>query len=448
MADTPFHHTLTVKTEICRGCTHCMKRCPTGAIRILGGKAQVDPERCIDCGQCMGVCPHHAILIEQSNFDQIFNFRIRVAIIPSLFFGQFEDYISDVQIIHALHQIGFTHVHIAEFGVDILKTLGNKISVYADEKPVISSYCPAVVRLIQIRYPSLLRNINLMRTPAQITALFARLEIEESGGKANETGVFYITPCAAKYAQIRTPQSATSGLIQGGLNLDSVYNHVQSYMAKHKKESQSAFIDPKQLPPVSSSASLWSLNKGESSSMPGRILAVDEVHNVIEFLELVEEDKQQNLDFLELRACATGCTGGILNPRNRFLATERIRHRAGTLSNELDNATKERILKLADRMIHNLKVERIEAKNSLKLDDDLSLALQKMEKAKKIREVLPGIDCGLCGSPSCMALAEDIARSKASIRQCAVLKLKDPKGLNTLARIWGEIIPTEKSDGF
>jgi len=446
MADTPFHHTLTVKTEICKGCTHCMKRCPTGAIRILGGKAHVDPERCIDCGQCMSVCPHHAIVIEQSNFDQIFNFRNRVAIIPSLFYGQFEDHISDVEIIHALHQIGFTHIHIAEFGVDILRTLGNRIAVYADEKPVISSYCPAVVRLIQIRYPSLLRNINLMRTPAQITALFARLEIEGSGGKSNETGVFYITPCAAKYAQIRTPQSATSGLIQGGLNLDSVYNHVLSYMTKHKKESQSAVIDPKRLPPVSSAASLWSLNKGESTSMPGRTLAVDEVHNVIEFLELVEEDKQQNLDFLELRACATGCTGGILNPRNRFLATERIRHRAGTLSNELDSSTKERILKLADRMIYNLKVDRIEAKNSLKLDNDLGLALQKMEKAKKIREVLPGIDCGLCGSPSCMALAEDIARSQASIRQCAVLKLKDPRGLNTLARIWGEIISTDKNE--
>jgi len=35
-------------------------------------------------------------------------------------------------------------------------------------------------------------------------------------------------------------------------------------------------------------------------------------------------------------------------------------------------------------------------------------------------------------------LAEDIAKSKASIRQCAVLKLKSAKDLNSLARIWGE----------
>jgi Na+-translocating ferredoxin:NAD+ oxidoreductase RNF subunit RnfB len=40
------------------------------------------------------------------------------------------------------------------------------------------------------------------------------------------------------------------------------------------------------------------------------------------------------------------------------------------------------------------------------------------------------------GSPSCKALAEDIAKSQASIRQCVVLKLKSAKDLNSLARIW------------
>ncbi|MHC1693034.1 MAG: [Fe-Fe] hydrogenase large subunit C-terminal domain-containing protein [Sphaerochaetaceae bacterium] len=445
MPDIPFHHTLAIRTDICQGCTHCMKRCPSGAIRISGGKAHVSPERCIDCGQCMNVCPHHAIKIEESDFEQIFQYKYRVAIVPAVFFGQFEDTITDGQIIQALGRIGFTHIHFSEFGVDILRTLGNKISVYADDRPVISSYCPAVIRLIQIRYPGLLKNINLMRTPAQITALYARLEIEKEGGSPQETGVFYISPCAAKYAQIKTPNSATSGLIQGGLNLDSVFNLVQSNLTKNKgmKVPDTSAI---KIPPITSGSAVWCLTKGESSSMPGRTLAVDEVHNVIEFLEMVEEDKQQNLDFLELRACATGCTGGVLTTRNRFLATERIKHRAIGLPADLDAQTKKHILELSDRLIHNLKVDRLEAKHSLRLDQDVSLAIQKMEKARRILEVLPGIDCGLCGSPSCSALAEDIARSVASIRQCAVLKLKDPNGLNTLARIWGEKIPADKSD--
>jgi len=440
--DEPFHHTLTIRKDLCQGCTHCMKRCPTEAIRIIGGKAHVDPERCIDCGQCMGVCPHNAIVIEQSDFQQIFQFQYRIAIIPTLLIGQFEDSITELEMIDALHAIGFTHIHYAEFGVDILKTLGNKISVYADAHPVVSSYCPAVVRLIQLRYPSLLPNVNLMRTPAQIAALYARVKLIDQGIPSQEIGVFYVTPCAAKYAQIMTPGSATSGLIQGGLNLDSVFNLMQSYFAqrpRHYKVSPTKW----EIPIITGPAFLWSLTKGESAMMQGRTLSIDEVHNVIEFLELVEDERHENLDFLELRACDTGCTGGVLTPRNRFLATERIKHHAATLPKILDETHRAQILALSDKLIHNLKIDRIVAKHSLQLDQDVTVAIKKLEQVKRITAALPGIDCGLCGSPTCRALAEDIARGNASIRRCVVLKVTDPKGLNHLAKIWGEAVQKE-----
>src|SRR5690554_3059702 len=125
MSNPPFHHTLRIKEDLCQGCTHCMKICPTEAIRIRGGKAHVDFQICIDCGQCMSVCPHNAIVIEQDDFQQIFSFNSRVAIVPTLMIGQFEEDVSESDIIEALHHIGFTHVYWAEFGVDILKTLGS-----------------------------------------------------------------------------------------------------------------------------------------------------------------------------------------------------------------------------------------------------------------------------------------------------------------------------------
>ena len=102
--------------------------------------------------------------------------------------------------------------------------------------------------------------------------------------------------------------------------------------------------------------------------------------------------------------------------------------------------TKAEIIKLEEKLIRNLKNERITAKNSLHLAEDVSGALHKMEKVKRILEVLPGIDCGLCGCPTCRTLAEDIARGNASIRRCIVLKVKDPAGLNHLAKVWGEAL--------
>ncbi|MDX9809483.1 MAG: 4Fe-4S binding protein [Spirochaetales bacterium] len=432
-----FHHTLKISRELCRGCTHCMKRCPTQAIRIIGGKAHVDSERCIDCGQCMIACPYHAIVIEQSDFEHIYHYQHRIAIVPSLFFAQFDDTVACKDIIQAIRRIGFTDVYIAEFGIDILKALAGRVNVYADENPVISAYCPAVVRLIQIKYPSLLKHINLIRNPAQITALFLRYELEDQNIDPNEIGMFYVTPCAAKYAQILSPSAVSDGIIQGIINLNSLYNLVKTQLAK-LSQNKHRLDDFHELPPISSASLVWVLAKGESEANSGRTLAIDEIHNVIEFLDLVEQEDQKNLDFLELRACDTGCTGGILTARNRFLATERLRHIAESLPEHISQQLKIRILKQADKLIRNLKVDRFQAKYSLTLDQDVATAIKKMERSQKILSALPGIDCGLCGSPTCAALAEDIVQGKANIGQCAVLKLRKETSHHALGDVWGE----------
>lgn len=440
MSSSPvFHHSLNVDLSKCKGCTHCMKVCPTHAIRIVDGKAHVNSQRCIDCGQCMDVCPHKAIVIEQENFNQIFSYTHRVGIIPTTLIGQFEEDISEQSVIDALYDIGFTDVYYGEFGVDILSSLGNNMSVYADEKPVISSYCPAIVRLMQLNYPSLLSHVNLLRTPAQITALYARLALERKGIKSEDIGIFYVSGCAAKVAQILTSLSDTSGLFQGSLNLDFLCNTLHDVVTRESVQ-QKERLSHHPIPMATERAFLWSLIKGESEDMSSRTLAIDEIHNVIEFLELVEDERHTEIDFLELRSCATGCTGGVLAPRNRFLATERIKFQASKHPSKLPQEMEKEIKALSSFLIRDLKVDRLEAKHSMQLDVDISKALEKLEKAHRIEKALPGIDCGLCGYPSCKILSEEIAMGNASIRSCAVLKLKQPQNLSRLEKIWGKAI--------
>ena len=50
-----FYHSVTLNEEKCVGCTNCIKRCPTEAIRVRGGKAVIASERCIDCGECIRI---------------------------------------------------------------------------------------------------------------------------------------------------------------------------------------------------------------------------------------------------------------------------------------------------------------------------------------------------------------------------------------------------------
>jgi ferredoxin len=47
----PFYHSLVIDDEKCIRCTHCVKACPTKAIRIVNGKVVLREERCVDCGE-------------------------------------------------------------------------------------------------------------------------------------------------------------------------------------------------------------------------------------------------------------------------------------------------------------------------------------------------------------------------------------------------------------
>ena len=58
------------------------------------------------------------------------------------------------------------------------------------------------------------------------------------------------------------------------------------------------------------------------------------------------------------------------------------------------------------------------ASSALRLDKDVSVAMEKMEQIRRITESLPGIDCGACGSPKCRAFAEDIVAGRAEADMC------------------------------
>ena len=49
----PMRHSVVMDHKRCRGCTSCIKCCPTEAIRVRGRKATILPDRCIDCGNCI-----------------------------------------------------------------------------------------------------------------------------------------------------------------------------------------------------------------------------------------------------------------------------------------------------------------------------------------------------------------------------------------------------------
>ena len=202
-----FHHALRIIDELCIGCSKCMNICPTHAIRVRHGKARLMDNHCIDCGECYRICPVNAIMIEQDDFSQIYDYNFRVALVPAVFFGQFPSKYPIEEIYGALLGLGFTHVFEIENGVDIIRNEARKIiQSETENKPLISTFCPAIVRLIQVKFPALVHNFTLLKPPLDVAAIWFRKYLQWKGAPEKETGVFYITQCAAKIAAIKSFQ--------------------------------------------------------------------------------------------------------------------------------------------------------------------------------------------------------------------------------------------------
>lgn len=170
-----YFHSVTLDKDQCIGCTDCIKRCPTEAIRVRNGKAQITNERCIDCGLCITVCRHHAKKATSDSLKVIDQYQYKVAIPSTSLYAQFRDVCDVNKILAGLKSLGFDEVFdmskAAEIVNDKVKTylLHNNI-----KKPVISSGCPAVTRLISIRFPSLLENVAPVVLPMDAAAMGGR----------------------------------------------------------------------------------------------------------------------------------------------------------------------------------------------------------------------------------------------------------------------------------
>ena len=58
------------------------------------------------------------------------------------------------------------------------------------------------------------------------------------------------------------------------------------------------------------------------------------------------------------------------------------------------------------------------------LGKNLGESMRMMSDIQKLKEELPGIDCGSCGAPTCRAFAEDVVRGAATGDQCVVMMKK------------------------
>lgn len=430
------HRALEILEDACKGCSHCMRVCPTEALRVHNGKALLYSDWCIDCGECFRVCEARAIRVMDDDFDHIFDYKYRVLLVPAVFFAQFDPDIPRESIYQILGSMGFSEVCTVEQSVDSLISEMNKYVKNA-EKPVISSFCPAVIRLIQVRFPSLVDRIMMLIPPLEITAKYYNQKFEAEHRDSADLGIFYLTPCIAKVAAVKAPVGGYTSPINGVINMDYIYNKVLLAYKNNNWESSDVVINSE----LSSKGAVWPTTGGESCFIEGRSLAIDGMSNVIEFLEMLEDEEISDADFLELRACDESCAGGILTQGNRFMVADYLR--------EICKEYPDKHSLFDDYNEHcspYIRMDAVEPRSMIRYDKDINVAIKKMEKARMLKEYLPSIDCGACGAPSCDALAADIVRDDAKLNSCIFLQtrfqregsLSSEEAIEIMETIWGK----------
>ena len=443
-----FYHALQIDDPRCIGCSRCMKVCPTEAIRIHGGKASIQEHRCIDCGKCYEVCPAQAIAIKDDDFESFRQYPHSVALLPAVFMGQFPDDISVSQVYATLQELGFAHVMEVESAAMIYKDAKERYARENQDKlPLISSFCPAIVRLIQIKYPSLVENVMPIKVPLDLSAMYAVQELTSRGIPREEIGLFYITPCAAKIAAVKAPVGEEKSLIDGVINMNLLYNRVYKKIKELGKNHQ---YKPQNRQRLSADAILSTLTNGERRICTAkRSYAIDGIENVMDFLDKLENDEVGGVEFLELRACDQSCAGALLSCDNRFLCGERMYTRARKAAERERNGEMPRDREMdryKDYLIEHSLVDEVQPRSMMVLDADISKALEKMERIERMKGRLPQIDCGVCGAPTCEAFATDVVCERAGLHQCVFYRLHlERKGKMTLSEgrsnmysVWGD----------
>ncbi len=411
-----YKHSVSLDKSKCTGCTTCIRHCPTEAIRVRNGNAVINPERCIDCGECIRICPHNAKRALCNKFDKIKeNGKWNIALPAPTLYGQFDGLDNVDHVLQGLLDIGFNDVYEVSQAAELVSAYTRRyLRLDRIKKPVISSACPVITRLISLRFPSLRNNIMPLLPPMEIAGVLARERAMRNNPelKDEDINICFISPCPAKVSYVSNGFGSHKSAVDEVISISDIYFHLLSVM---KKNTQPKPISKSGVVGVS-----WASSGGEASAIfNDKYLAADGIENVIRVLDQIEDGSFPSLEFIELNACPGGCVGGVMALENPFIAKARLQ-------------TLRKYLPVSQNFLNDDDQNYVppmyffddfpEYKPISRLSDNFAESMRMMAEIQELRKCLPGIDCGSCGAPSCRAFAEDCVKGQSDLSGCKLMR--------------------------
>lgn len=412
-----YYHSIRVDSERCNGRMKCMRTCPTQAIRVRDGVARIIDEKCIDCGECINVCPTGAIIPLTDPFGELTKYKYTIAIPSPALYAQFGREILPDKILNGLKKVGFDDAFDLSLSCgEVSFAIQEYLREYMGPKPLISNACPTVVRLIQVKYPDLIDHIIPIDTPRELAAREIKKKKSSALGlKEKDIGAFYLTPCPAKMISIMQPAEKGKSSLDGAIAISDIYGPLLSAMEGMKKGSYRKALESICILGVG-----WAMAGGICRTLRMKnSLDVSGLSEILKVFNDIERGKLKNIDFVEAYSCLQGCVGGSLTVENLYISYNKILKLIETLEYEKIKACPDiRDVRRLYAQGHFFIKGKLEPRPLKPLDEDLSRAIVKIKEKDTIFETLPKIDCGACGSPSCLAFAEDVVRGEADTTDC------------------------------
>ena len=415
-----YEHSVLLSVEKCIGCTTCVRHCPTEAIRIRDGRAVINQGRCIDCGECIRTCPQKAKKAVCNKLSDMDGYKWKIALPAPSLYTQFDN-LDDVDyVLTGLLKLGFDQVYEVSKAAELLSAYTRTyLNTPGVRKPVISTACPAVARLISLRFPSLEDNVLRLLPPMELAAKLAREEAQAAHPelKPEEIGVCFISPCPAKASYVKNGFGDYKSKVDVVVPMSDLYFQLINVM--------SSDTTPEELSESGRIGVSWASSGGEASALfNDSYMAADGIENVSRVLDAIENGSIPQLEFVELNACTGGCVGGVLTVQNPFIARAKLHILRRYLPVSRNTLSADERFIPEDYFFEEMP----EYQPISQLSDSIAQSMRMMAQIQALRDELPGVDCAACGAPTCRAFAEDVIRGNAAADECLLRRVQPKEG--------------------
>ena len=391
---------LQFRTANCKNCYKCIRNCPVKAIRVENQQAQIIEDQCILCEKCTSVCPQHA----KVEHDDIPDIQKEIAAGKKVIASVHPAYLvrygwNSVHLLEEkLQKMGFWKVFDAAQGAAMMKQEYTRIlEAQHQQKMMISSNCPVVVRLIEKKYPHLTEYLAPVCSAMQMHAQYLREQYPDAV-------LVYVSPCISVMSELKEQQAQMDYVI--------TFRELSNWMDDMPQQQEQG-----KLPEEVYLSRMMAVSGGLIQAMQPvegqKYLSVDGMDQCREILKELQAGEYQDY-FIEMNACANGCIGGPYSQkREKKLLDALIAIRQISMPEGWPDYQKDYHMEMPDVTIRRFIPEESYPEKAI-TREQVTHVLQEMGKYTREDE----LNCGACGYDTCRAKAVAVIQGKAEVSMC------------------------------